>query len=91
MTALLSFHFPEKTLELFAYQVSIIWAERNFDDWQWVAYDRCYRREALAQKSLDWSIPNTRLYNEAFTGHAQAIPCCSDCRRTTQLKLAQGT
>ena len=54
-------------------------AERNFDGRRWVAYDRCYRREALAQKNLNWSVPNARLYNEAFTGHARMIPRCSFC------------
>ena len=61
MAALLSSRFPHKAPELFAYQASIIRAERNFDGRRWVAYDRCYRREALAQKSLDWSTPNARL------------------------------
>ena len=49
------------------------------DSRRWVAYDRCYRREALALKTLDWSVANARLYNEAFTGHARAIPRCSFC------------
>ena len=79
MAALLASRFPEKAPELFAYQASIVRAERNFDDRRWVAYDRCYRREALAQRNLDWSVPNARLYNEAFTGRARAIPRCSFC------------
>ena len=79
MAALLATRFPEKAPELFAYQASILRAERNFDDRRWVAHDRCYRREALAQKDLNWSVPNARLYNEAFTGRARAIPRCSYC------------
>lgn len=79
MAALLASRFPEKAPELFAYQASIVRAERNFDGCRWVAYDRCYRREALALKNLNWSVPNARLYNEAFTGHAKAIPRCSYC------------
>ena len=79
MAALLASRFPEKASELFAYQASIIRAERNFEDRRWVAYDRCYRREALSQRNLDWSVPNARLYNEAFTGRARAIPRCSFC------------
>ena len=46
MAALLSSLFPEKAPELLAYQASIVRAERNFDDCRWVAYDRCFRREA---------------------------------------------
>ena len=56
---------------------SILRTERNFVDCRWVACDRCYRREALAQKNLDWSVPNACLYNEVFTGHARIIPRCS--------------
>ena len=74
MAALLVSRFPQKAPELFAYQASILRTERNFVDCRWVACDRCYRREALAQKNLDWSVPNARLYNEAFTGHARIIP-----------------
>ena len=79
MAAVLATRFPEKGPEFFAYLASILRAERNFDDGRWVAYDRCYRREALAQKNLDWSVPNARLYNEAFTGRARAVPRCSYC------------
>ena len=79
MAAILSTRFPERAPELFAYQASVLRAERNYDDKRWVAYDRRYRREALAQKDLNWSVTNTRLYNEAFTGRARAIPRCSYC------------
>ena len=77
MAAFLTSRFPEKVPELFAYQASIMRAECNFDGRRWVAYDRCFRREALAQKNLDWSVPNARLYNEAFTGNARSLPRCS--------------
>ena len=79
MAAVLVSRFPEKAPELFAYQATIIRAERNFEGQQWVEYDRQFRREALAGKSLDWSIPNHRLYQEAFTGRARNIPRCSYC------------
>ena len=85
MAALIASRFPEKAPELFAYQASIVRAERNFDDRRWVSYDRCYRREALALKNLDWSVPNARLYNEAFTGHARAVPRCSFCLQEDHL------
>ena len=88
MAALIASRFPQKVPELFAYQASIVRAERNFADRRWVAYDRCYRREALAQKSLDWSMPNARLYNEAFTGHARTILRCSFCLQEDHLAQA---
>ena len=68
MAAILTTRFTEKAPELFAYQHSIIRAEHNYEGKQWVAYDRQYRREALARKDLNWSAANPRLYNEAFTG-----------------------
>ena len=50
--------------------------ERNYE---WVAYDRQYRREALARKDLNWSVTDPRLYNEAFTGRARSIARCNYC------------
>ena len=79
MASILATRFPEKAPELFAYQASIIRAERNYEGKQWVAYDRQFRREALARKDLNWSVPNLRLYNEAFTGRTKAIARCSVC------------
>lgn len=54
-------------------------AARNYEGDRWVSYDRQFRREALARKDLDWSTPNPRLYNEAFTGWARSISRCSFC------------
>ena len=44
---------------------------------------RQYRREALAGKCLNWSRVNPRLYSEAFTGRAKAIPRCHQCLSDT--------
>ena len=74
MVAVLSARYPEKASELWAYQASIVRAARNFEGSLWIGYDRQYRREALARRDLNWSQPCTRLYNDAFTGRAKAIP-----------------
>ena len=79
MAAVLVSRFPEKAPELWAYQSTILRAAHDFEGANWVAYDRQFRREMLAGKCLDWSIPNTRLYNEAFTGRARSIPRCPHC------------
>ena len=79
MTAVLCSKFPDKAGELFVYQASIVHAERNYEGKRRVAYDRQYRREALARKDLNWSITDPRLYNEVFTGRAWSIACCSYC------------
>ena len=77
--AVLVTRYPDKGPELWAYQASIVRAARNYEGLAWVAYDRQYRREALARKDLNWSATNSRLYNEAFTGRAKAIPRCRHC------------
>lgn len=79
MAALLACRFPEKAPELWAYQALIVRCERNYEGKRWVTFDRQFRREALARKDLNWSVPDSRLYNEAFTGRARAIPRCSFC------------
>jgi hypothetical protein len=79
MAALLSARFPGKASELWAYQAIIVRTERDYEGKQWVSYDRQFRREALARKDLNWSVTDPRLFNEAFTGRARAIPRCAYC------------
>ena len=79
MAATLVTRFPEKAPELFAYQASIVRAESNYEPGRWVSYDRQFRRESLAGRDLNWSVPDPRLYSEAFTGRARAIPRCQFC------------
>eukprot|EP00731_Ephydatia_muelleri_P025274 Em0017g357a len=82
---------PIRVPELWAYQASIFQAARNYEGVAWVAYDRQYRREALARKDTNWSATNSRLYNEAFTGRTKMIPrcrhCVSDCHITAHCTL----
>ena len=79
MAAVLATRFPEKTPELFAYQATIVWAERNYERKHWVSYNHQFQREALARKDLNCSITDPRLYNKAFTGRARAITRCPFC------------
>ena len=79
MAAVLATRFPEKAAELWAYQASIIHAAHTYEGANWVAYDRLYRREKLAAEDLNWSVPNQRLYSEAFTGRAKRQPQCPHC------------
>ena len=71
--------------ELFAYLASIVRADRNCEGKLWVAYDCQYRRQALARRDLNWSVPDPRLYNEAFTGRARPIARCSYCLQDDHL------
>ncbi len=79
MAAILAARYPNNAAELFAYLAQIVWAAQNYEGDRWVTYDRQFRREALARKDLNWSTPNHRLYNEAFTGWARSIVRCSYC------------
>ena len=56
LASVLAAKHPEKTPQLWAYQRRIVQSCRNFDDRAWVAYDRIYSRQALANRSLDWSV-----------------------------------
>ena len=79
MAAVLATRFPKKAPELWAYQTTIVKAAHAYEGLNWVSYDRQFRREMLAHKDLNWSVPNARLYNEAFTGRARSIPRCPHC------------
>ena len=79
MAMVLATRFPEKAPKLFAYQATIVRAERNYEGKHWVSYNRQFRREALARKALNWSVTDPQLYNKAFTGRACAIARCLFC------------
>ena len=79
LAAVLVSRFPENGPELWAYQSTILNAAHSYEGATWVAYDRQFRREMLAQKDLNWSVPNSRLYNEAFTGRAKIMQRCQYC------------
>ena len=79
LVAVLSMHYPHKTPHFMAYLRTITRASRNFEGTAWASYDMAYRRQAANQRSLDWGIIDTALYNEAFTGRAKLIPRCRYC------------
>ena len=79
MAAVLAGKYPDKAPQLLAYRRRIVHAARNFHGSAWVAYDRVYRRQALARRSLEWAQEDSALYNEAFVGHAKVIVRCRHC------------
>lgn len=79
MAAVLAEKFPAKSPQLFAYMRRVVHAAKNFRGTAWVAYDRLYRRQAAAQRSLDWATEDAALYNEAFVGQAKVVPRCRHC------------
>ena len=79
LVSVLTTRFPDKAPELMAYMRAIVHAQRTYFGEGWVTYDACYRRQAAATKTLNWSQINFTLYNEAFTGRAKPLPRCSYC------------
>ena len=79
MAALLVTRYPNKAVELLAYQRTILCAHRDFEGEAWATYDTCYRRQAAARKSLDWSLVDFNLYNQTFAGRARAKKRCRFC------------
>ena len=79
MAAVLSRKYPLKAPELFAYARRIFHAARIYDCHAWVTYDRVYRRQAATRHSLDWSVEDQSLYNEAFAGRAKQSTRCKFC------------
>ena len=62
-----------------AYQRTILCAHCDFEGTAWVTYDTCYRRQAAAKKSLDWSQVDFNLYNQTFAGRAKVKSRCKYC------------
>jgi len=79
MAAVLTRRFPAKAPSLFAYMRRVVRASRTFDGQAWVTYDRLFRRQAAANRSLDWATEDQALYNEAFAGRAKATTRCKHC------------
>ena len=79
LVAVLATRFPGHIGDFMAYQRTILKASKNFEGTAWAIYDRCYRRQAAATKSLNWASIDSALYNEAFTGRARVIPRCRVC------------
>ena len=75
MPAVITSRFPEKAVECWAYQTTIIHAADTYEG----ANDRLYSHEMLATKNLYWSVPDQRLYSEALTGQANRHPQCPHC------------
>eukprot|EP00731_Ephydatia_muelleri_P013873 Em0007g1183a len=71
MASVLSRKYPLKAPELFAYARRIFNAARIYESHAWVTYDRIYRCQAATRRSLDWSMEEKSLYNEAFAGRAR--------------------
>ena len=55
LVSILTTHFPDKVPELMDYLRAIVHAQRTYYGDGWVTYDACYRRQAAASMTLNWS------------------------------------
>ena len=79
MVGVLASRYSHKVAQLMAYQATIIKCYTDFEGSAWMAYDRAYRRQAAAKKSLDWSQLNPTLYSLCFAGRAKRDLVCTNC------------
>jgi hypothetical protein len=83
LAALVSYRYPGKAPQLFAYCRTIVRASRNYEGLAWVAYDNAFRRQAAIRRSYEWGSIDPVLYNEAFTGRARIKTRCHHCLSDT--------
>ena len=79
MAAVLCARYPARGPDMFMYLRRIVHCARKFEGQAWVTYDRLYRRQAAASRSLNWAIEDQLLYNEAFSGNAKPTLRCKQC------------
>ena len=75
MSAVLCAKYPDLAM----YLRRIVHCARKFEGHAWVTYDRLYRRQAAASRSLSWATEDQALYNEAFSGRAKLTVRCKQC------------
>ena len=81
--AILSTKFPEAVPDLMAYMLSIIWAYQEYEHPKWCNYDEAFRDKAATTGNQKWSVIDSHLYNQTFTGRARKLPVCTHCRAST--------
>ena len=79
LVSVLCHRFPGKIAQLMAYQATIVRCYSDFEGDGWMAYDRAFRRQMAAVRSLDWSELNSTLYNLCFAGRAKRDMVCASC------------
>ena len=79
MASVLGARYPASASNLWAYLRRIVRCARTFDGHSWVTYDRLYRRQAAASRTLSWAVEDQTLYNEAFSGRAKPVARCKVC------------
>ena len=70
--------YPEKVPYLFAYNTHHCASDPHLRE-----HGMAYRRQAANQRTLDWGVLDSGLYNDEFTRQATAIQRCFYCSADT--------
>ena len=62
-----------------AHHSSFVKCHSDFEGSAWMAYDRAFRCQAAAEKTLDWCQLNPTLYSLCFAGKAKTDIVCTSC------------
>ena len=67
------------TIHMCAYFSIILKAHREYTRGMWSYYDANYRQRAAATRNKDWSVIDTTLFSQCFTGRAKKVQGCATC------------
>lgn len=73
--AVLSRSQPHRVPDLMGYQALIIQAHLEFQEDNWLGYDRTFRLRAASEGNQQWALIDTTLWNLAFAGKGRTTRC----------------
>ena len=78
-TAVMSKAYPEVVPEFMAYMLTIIRAQKEYEEPAWRIYDEAYRDAAASSGNKQWSKVDESIFAKVFTGRARQMKWCSSC------------
>ena len=77
--AAMSQKHPASVNEMCSYYLTILKASKEYTGGMWRFYDATYRQRAAATGSWQWSLVDSALYSQCFTGRARKSLACTNC------------
>ena len=71
--------YPDRTPAMMAYLLTILRAQREYEDPAWRTYDESFREMAASTGLKDWSKPDESIFTRVFTGRARKVQLCNHC------------
>ena len=81
--AVVAKEFPEMVLEMLAYVLIVMRAQREYEEPAWRLYNAAFRDKAAATANRKWSQIDPHIYNQVFTGRARKRVLCSHYNAAT--------